>query len=69
MRGSDVEAVVYFEDERLSVLDNTGYIESFQTSPYAKQLDLCIVYLDGSHTRGADLKLPRDYRAVVTLGA
>ncbi|CAO2648219.1 Nn.00g074860.m01.CDS01 [Neocucurbitaria sp. VM-36] len=69
MRDSDVEAVVYFEDERLSVLDRTGHIESFQTSPYAKQLDSCIVYLDESHTRGTDLKLPRDYRAVVTLGA
>ena len=69
MRHRDVEAVVYFEDERLSVLDHTGRIESFQTSPYAKQLDLCIVYLDESHTRGTDLKLPRDYRAAVTLGA
>jgi hypothetical protein len=69
MRDSNVEAVVYFEDEQLSVLDSTGHIESFQTSTYAKQLDLCIVYLDESHTRGTDLKLPRDYRAVVTLGA
>jgi hypothetical protein len=69
MRGGDVEAVVYFEDEKLSVLDRTGRIEAFQTSPYAKQLDVCIVYLDESHTRGTDLKLPRDYRAVVTLGA
>jgi hypothetical protein len=69
MRDSNVEAVVYFEDEQLSVLDRTGHIESFQTSTYAKQLDLCIVYLDESHTRGTDLKLPRDYRAVVTLGA
>jgi hypothetical protein len=69
MRDNDIEAAVYFEDERLSVLDRTGHIESFQTSPYAKQLDLCIVYLDESHTRGTDLKLPRDYRAVVTLGA
>lgn len=66
---SDVEAVVYFDDERLSVLDRTGRIELFQTSPYAKQLDSCIVYLDESHTRGTDLRLPRDYRAIVTLGA
>jgi galactose-1-phosphate uridylyltransferase len=69
MRDSNVEAVVYFEDKQLSVLDRTSHIESFQTSTYAKQLDLCIVYLDKSHTRGTDLKLPRDYRAVVTLGA
>jgi galactose-1-phosphate uridylyltransferase len=69
MRDSNVEAVVYFKDEQLSVLDRTGHIESFQTSTYAKQLNLCIVYLDESHTRGTDLKLPQDYRAVVTLGA
>jgi galactose-1-phosphate uridylyltransferase len=69
MRDSNVEAVIYFEDKQLSVLDHTGHIESFQTSTYTKQLDLCIIYLDESHTRGTDLKLPRDYRAVVTLGA
>tara|TARA_R110002003_G_scaffold1624_3_gene23302 strand:- start:1338 stop:1988 length:651 start_codon:yes stop_codon:yes gene_type:complete len=69
LRDSDVEAVVYFEDERLSVLDHAGRIESFQTSPYANQLDLCIVYLHESHTRGTDLRLLRDYRAVVTIGA
>jgi hypothetical protein len=69
MRDSNIEAVVYFEDERLSVLDRTDRIELFQTSSYAKKLDVCIVYLDESHTRGTDLKLPRDYRAVVTLGA
>jgi hypothetical protein len=69
MRKDSVEAVVYFEDERLSVLDRNGRIESFQTSPYVKQLDSCIVYLDESHTRGTDLKLPRHYRAVATLGA
>jgi hypothetical protein len=69
MSDNDVQAVVYFEDEQLSVLDRTGRIESFQTSPFAKQLASCIVYLDEAHTRGTDLKLPRDYRAAVTLGA
>ncbi|KAL6706808.1 hypothetical protein ACN47E_005144 [Coniothyrium glycines] len=69
LRNHEIQAVVYFEDEQLSVLDRAGRIESFQTSPYAKQLDTCIVYLDEAHTRGTDLKLPRDYRAAVTLGA
>jgi hypothetical protein len=69
MRGSDIKAVVYFEDERLSVLDRFGRIESLQASPYAKQLDSCIIYLNESHTQGTDLKLPQDYRAVVTLRA
>jgi hypothetical protein len=64
------KAVVYFNDhEELSVLDRTGKVEPLQTSPFSKQLDVCVVYLDESHTRGTDLKLPRNYRAAVTLGA
>ncbi|KAF1841017.1 uncharacterized protein K460DRAFT_347564 [Cucurbitaria berberidis CBS 394.84] len=69
MRTHDIQAVVFFNDEEISVLDRTGRIESFQTSPFAKTLDVCLVYLDEAHTRGTDLKLPRDYRAAVTLGS
>lgn len=69
MQGENIEAVVYFEGEELSVLDRMDRTESFQTSPYAKQIESCIVYLDEAHTRGTDLRLPRDYRAAVTLGA
>jgi hypothetical protein len=68
MRDSDVQAVVFFDDEELSVLDRMGRIEKLATSPFAKQLDVCLVYLDEAHTRGTDLKLPRNYRAAVTLG-
>jgi hypothetical protein len=63
-----VHAAVFFDDEELSVLDRTGRIESFQTSPYSNQLDVCIVYLDESHSRGTDLRLPRHYQACLTLG-
>jgi hypothetical protein len=67
---STTQAAVFFNDlEELSVLDRTGKVESLQTSPFAKQLDVCLVYLDEAHTRGTDLKLPRNYRAAVTLGA
>ncbi|OAL50468.1 hypothetical protein IQ07DRAFT_566433 [Pyrenochaeta sp. DS3sAY3a] len=69
MRANDVQAVVFFDDEELSVLDHTGHIEPFQTSSFSKQLDACLVYLDEAHTRGTDLKLPRNYRAAVTLGS
>ncbi|KAL1791853.1 hypothetical protein ACET3X_009604 [Alternaria dauci] len=70
LRSTDIEAVLYFEDEELSVLDRSGKIESFQTSPYAKMLDSCVVYLDESHTRGTDIAgLPRHYRAALTLGS
>jgi hypothetical protein len=66
--GDSVQAVVFFDDEELSVLDHAGRIEPLQTSPFFKQLDVCLVYLDEAHTRGTDLKLPRNYRAAVTLG-
>ncbi|KAH5731245.1 hypothetical protein HBI17_217790 [Parastagonospora nodorum] len=63
-----IEAVVFFNDEELSVLDRAGRIEPLQTSPFAKNLGVCLVYLDEAHTRGTDLKLPRNYRAAMTLG-
>ncbi|KAB5554451.1 hypothetical protein GE09DRAFT_1173514 [Coniochaeta sp. 2T2.1] len=64
------QAVVFFDDaDNIMVRDRAGHVEAFQTSPYAKQLDLCYVFLDEAHTRGTDLKLPQDYRAVATLGA
>lgn len=67
---NSTKAVVFFDDhEELSVLDRTGKTEPLQTSPFAKQLDQCLVYLDEAHTRGTDLKLPPTYRAAVTLGA
>ncbi|KAF2009480.1 hypothetical protein BU24DRAFT_473639 [Aaosphaeria arxii CBS 175.79] len=69
LRTQEIQAAVFFDDEELSVLDRTGRVEAFQTSPFAKQLDVCIVYLDEAHTRGTDLRLPRNYRASVTLGA
>ena len=66
----DKQAVVFFDDsDELSVLDRKGNVESFQTSPFARQLDLCLVFLDEAHTRGTDSKLPENFRAVVTLGA
>jgi hypothetical protein len=71
LRDDDVKAVVYFEKgDELAIMDRTSQIESFQTSPYAKMLETCIVYLDESHTRGTDIPgLPRHYRAALTLGS
>jgi Protein of unknown function (DUF3638)/Protein of unknown function (DUF3645) len=63
------KAVIFFNnDDELSVVDYNGRIELLQTSPFASQLDVCLVFLDEAHTRGTDLKLPTDYRAAVTLG-
>ncbi|KAH0423698.1 hypothetical protein CcaCcLH18_11994 [Colletotrichum camelliae] len=64
------QAVIFCdENDRLCVVDRRGRVESFQTSPFAGQVDVCLVFLDEAHTRGTDLKLPADYRAAVTLGA
>jgi hypothetical protein len=41
---------------------------AFSLTENSIAVDKCIVYLDDAHTRGTDLKLPRDTRAAVTLG-
>ncbi|KAK1708176.1 hypothetical protein CaCOL14_011199 [Colletotrichum acutatum] len=64
------QAVIFCdEDDHICVVDRKGRIEGFQTSPFATQTDVCLVFLDEAHTRGTDLKLPESYRAAVTLGA
>ncbi|KAI9655268.1 MAG: hypothetical protein M1829_000681 [Trizodia sp. TS-e1964] len=64
------EAVVFFDDnDDLCVVDRKGNVELLQISPYSERLDLCLVFLDEAHTRGTDLKLAKNYRAAVTLGA
>lgn len=65
-----VQAVVFFnETDELMVLDRAAKVEPLQISPFATQLDQCLVFLDEAHTRGTDLRLPTKYQAAVTLGA
>ena len=64
----DAQAIVFFHDDDIFVLNRDGMKEPLLISPFAKQMDLCLVYLDEAHTRGTDLKMPADYRAIVTLG-
>ena len=64
-----IQAVVFVNDEDdICVLDRTGRVELLQVSPFARQMEVCFVFLDEAHTRGIDLKLPSNYRAAVTLG-
>ncbi|KAK7681330.1 hypothetical protein QCA50_015421 [Cerrena zonata] len=68
---SDVPAAVFFnEEDELTVVtkQQPQKTEPLHSSSFKQRLDECIVYLDDAHTRGTDLKLPRDARAVVTLG-
>ena len=65
----DVSAAVFFDDlDHLTVVTPDGTMEPFISSPFNRQLEKCIVYLDDVHTRGTDLRLPRGMRAAVTLG-
>ncbi|KAK3116175.1 hypothetical protein LTR53_003724 [Teratosphaeriaceae sp. CCFEE 6253] len=67
---ASVQAIVFFDEhDELSVINRKHWVEILQTSSYATQLDVCLVFLDESHTRGTDLRLPEHYRAAVTLGA
>jgi len=65
----DISAAIFFNDlDHLAVVTSDGTIEPFISSPFNRQLDRCVVYLDEAHTRGTDLKLPKGMRAAVTLG-
>ena len=65
----DISAAIFFNDsDHLTVVTPDGTIEPFISSPFNRQLDKCVVYLDEAHTRGTDLKLPIGMRAAVTLG-
>ncbi|KAF8555163.1 hypothetical protein OG21DRAFT_1507968 [Imleria badia] len=65
----NASAAIYFnEDDELTVLTRDGRTQLLLSSPFAQQLDQCIVYLDDAHTRGTDIKFPTGFRAAVTLG-
>ncbi|KAL8399852.1 hypothetical protein RB594_000322 [Gaeumannomyces avenae] len=68
-RGKKACVFVDVKDDVLQVVDLEGHTEPLQTSPFGRQLDACLVFLDQAHTRGTDLKLPGHYRAALTLGA
>jgi len=65
----DISAAIFFDDsDHLTVVTRDGTKEPFISSPFNKQLEKCVVYLDDTHTRGTDLKFPEGMRAAVTLG-
>ena len=65
---SEAQAVIFFDSRNeICVLSRDRSKELLEVSPFLKQMDACLVYLDEAHTRGTDLKMPTDYRAIVTL--
>lgn len=66
---TDASAAIYFnEDDELTVLTRDGTTQLLLSSPFAQQLDQCVIYLDDAHTRGTDIKFPSGFRAAMTLG-
>ena len=66
---ADALAGVYFDaDHRAWVLYRNREKMPLLASPFAENLEKCVVYLDESHCRGTDLKLPPKARAALTLG-
>ncbi|KAF8063995.1 hypothetical protein FPV67DRAFT_1608613 [Lyophyllum atratum] len=64
-----IQAVVFFDEaDKLVVMSRDHTIEHLVSSQFSQKLDLCAIYLDDAHTRGTDLKLPKHFRAAVTLG-
>ena len=63
------QTVVFFNNQNeLTVLSRDGITTLLMVSPFAKQMNQCLTYLDEFHTRGTNRKMPTDYRAAVTLG-
>ena len=63
------EATVFVnEDDEICVVDRSGRVDLLHTSSFIGRMTACLVFLDEAHTRGIDLRLPGDYRALVTLG-
>lgn len=64
-----IKAAIYFDArDSAFVLSRSGKTEALASSSFSRHMDECVVFLDESHTRGVDLKLPPDYRAGVLLG-
>lgn len=57
--GSDNRAWVHYRGDKKDV--------PLLATPFTDDLRECVVYLDEAHTRGVDLKLPKDARGALTL--
>jgi hypothetical protein len=65
----DARAGVYFDSKNRAWVKYRGRrdVIPLLASPFADNLNGCVVYLDQAHTRGVDLKFPPDAQGAVTL--
>lgn len=62
-------AAVYFNAENKAIVRyRFGHEVPLLASPFADDLGDCLVYLDEAHTRGTDLKMPKNATGALTLG-
>ncbi|KAL8827547.1 MAG: hypothetical protein Q9191_003114 [Dirinaria sp. TL-2023a] len=61
-------AVFVNTDNRLTVIYRNGIVAPLVATPFADNLENCLVYLDEAHTRGTDLKMPLRATGALTLG-
>lgn len=65
----EVKAAIYFNvNNKPYVIYREGHQVPLLASPFADNLDGCLVYLDEAHTRGTDLKMPAFACGALTLG-
>jgi len=65
----EAPAALYFSaDNKPYIFYRHGSQIPLSASPFADNLGDCLVYLDGAHTRGTDLRMPADTVGALTLG-
>lgn len=66
---TEAQGAIYFgSDNKAWVQYRAGKTIPLIATPFAENLDNCLVYLDEAHTRGTDLKLPAEAKGALTLG-
>lgn len=60
-------ALYFGADNRAWIQYRAGKAIPLLATPFAESLDECLVYIDEAHTRGIDLKLPRECTGALTL--
>ncbi|KAI5460281.1 hypothetical protein BGZ63DRAFT_454593 [Mariannaea sp. PMI_226] len=65
--GAALAALYFDEGNRPWVVTRQGNSTPLLASPFADDLQMCLVYLDEAHTRGTDLRLPPHARGALTL--
>ncbi|CZT10217.1 uncharacterized protein RAG0_14754 [Rhynchosporium agropyri] len=65
----NANGAVYFGDDNRALVKYRGGKNPVPllATPFADNLDRCLVYIDEAHTRGIDLKLPQYARGALTL--